>query len=88
MMVSYFRLFCFARSPSRSIRSELPRVAAPLGPEEVTLPHSDPVPAAQVELAKPWIEVGHDNGTKKGYWKKFIGLKSRVMFLNKQLQCT
>ena len=39
------------------MQSELPRVAAPLGPEEVTLPHSEPVPAAQVELAKPWIEV-------------------------------
>ncbi|XP_020605273.1 mitogen-activated protein kinase kinase kinase 1-like [Orbicella faveolata] len=36
------------RSPSRSIRSELPRVAAPLGPEEVTLPHSDPVPALKM----------------------------------------
>ena len=30
------------------------------------MPHSDPVPAAQVELAKPWIEVGHDNKN----WKK------------------
>jgi len=49
------------RSPSRSIRSELPRVAAPLGPEEVTLPHSDPVPAAQMELAKPWIEAFGEN---------------------------
>ena len=64
MNSKFFELFYFVRSSSRSIRSELPRVAVPLGPEEVTLPHSDPVPAAQVELAKPWIEVGHDNDTK------------------------
>lgn len=52
-----FQTIIFVRSPSHSIRSELPSVAVPLGTEEVTLPHSDPVPAAQVELAKPWIEV-------------------------------
>lgn len=57
IVILCFQLICCGRSPSRSIQSELPRVAAPLGPEEVTLPHSDPVPAAQVELAKPWIEV-------------------------------
>ena len=50
-------LFCFIRSLSHSVRTELPSVAVPLATEEVTLPHSDPVPAAQVELAKPWIEV-------------------------------
>lgn len=56
-------------------------MAAPLGPEEVTLPHSDPVPAAQMELAKPWIEVGHDNEPeKKKNWKKFIGFKPRLTF--------
>ena len=48
--VSYYR------SPGH-IRSALPSVPAPLGPEEITLPHSSPIPAAQVELAKPWIEV-------------------------------
>ncbi|XP_068726656.1 mitogen-activated protein kinase kinase kinase 1-like [Montipora capricornis] len=49
------------RSPSHALRSDLPSVPAPLGPEEITLPHSDPVPASQVELAKPWIEVFGEN---------------------------
>lgn len=53
-------LFCSSvtcRSPGHSLRSDLPSVPAPLGPEEITLPHSNPIPASQVELAKPWIEV-------------------------------
>ncbi|RMX49549.1 hypothetical protein pdam_00017438 [Pocillopora damicornis] len=54
-------IFVFTRSPDHSIRSELPSVPAPLGPEEITLPHSNPVPAAQVELAKPWIEAFGEN---------------------------
>jgi len=49
-------------------------VAAPLGPEEVTLPHSDPVPAAQMELAKPWIEVGHDNEPEKKIGRNLLAL--------------
>ncbi|KAL9951014.1 hypothetical protein ACROYT_G043600 [Oculina patagonica] len=49
------------RSLNHSVRSEFPSVAVPLGTEEVTLPHSDPVPAAQVEVAKPWIEAFGEN---------------------------
>lgn len=49
------------RTPDHSLHSELPSVPAPLGPEEITLPHSNPIPAAQVELAKPWIEAFGEN---------------------------
>ena len=36
-----------------------PNVPCPLGPEEITLPHiSNPIPPGQVDLARPWVEVG------------------------------
>jgi len=43
------------------LQSDLPSVPGPLGPEEITLPYSDPIPPSQVELAKPWIEVKNSN---------------------------
>ncbi|XP_020909924.2 mitogen-activated protein kinase kinase kinase 1 [Exaiptasia diaphana] len=42
-------------SPNRTVS---PNVPTPLGPEEViTLPHSEPIPSQQIELARPWIQV-------------------------------
>ncbi|XP_067027287.1 mitogen-activated protein kinase kinase kinase 1-like isoform X1 [Acropora muricata] len=49
------------RTQSHRLPPDLPSVPAPLGPEEITLPHSDPVPASQVEIAKPWIEAFGEN---------------------------
>ena len=45
------------KSPSRSTRTVSPNVPCPLEHGEITLPHSDPIPREQVELARPWVEV-------------------------------
>ena len=58
-------IFChwlfYCRSSGRSLQSDLPSVPGPFDPEEITLPHSDPIPPSQVELTKPSIEVQISN---------------------------